>query len=476
MQNDISIVWFRQDLRINDNPAFTQGARMGSIVPIYILDEGDSNTTAMGSASKIWLHHCLDHLNKNLNGMLHLYTGDSKEIIIALLQQYDVKNIFCNRCYEPWNLQKEKEIQKLCLQTSVGFQAFNGNYLWDPCHVLKDDGSYYKVFTAYQKKACGVPPRKTVKTPKDFSLIPPPYQQTGLSGMNLVPHHSWHENILHKWNIGEKAAQDTLKTFITNHLSNYKQGRDYPGDQKTSKLSPHLHFGEISPAQIWEVLKAVGSCTSQNGDLDHFLRELIWREFSCYLLYHFPSLPQENFLHTFNGFPWLDHPKNLKAWQTGHTGYPFVDAGMRELWQTGYMHNRVRMVVGSFLVKNLGIHWHRGRDWFWDCLLDADLANNSASWQWVAGCGVDAAPYFRIFNPTTQGEKFDPQGTYTRRFVPELANLPDPYLFKPWLAPEHVLQKAKILLGHTYPRPIVDLTRSRNQALDAYKKLRSHET
>ena len=267
------------------------------------------------------------------------------------------------------------------------------------------------------------------------------------------------------WVVGEKAAHQHLARFLQEGLPYYKGGRDFPARPYVSRLSPYLHFGEISPHAVWHALQK----EKDEENVSHFQRELGWREFSYSLLYAFPELPSKNFQAKFDRFPWKKDPQKLKAWQKGQTGIPFVDAAMRELWQTGYMHNRARMVVASFLVKNLLIHWHEGEAWFWDCLVDADLANNSASWQWVAGCGADAAPYFRIFNPVTQGEKFDPDGAYICRYVPELKNLPPPYLFSPWTAPEQVLEKAGVELGKHYPHPIVDLKKSREEALKAFR-------
>ena len=270
------------------------------------------------------------------------------------------------------------------------------------------------------------------------------------------------------WHIGEDHAQDRLQEFVDHGLKDYKEGRNFPAQQNVSRLSPHLHFGEISPNQAWYAAKQKG----KGQNMDHFLSELGWREFSYSLLYHFPKLPRKNLQAKFDKFPWRNDKRLLRRWQQGQTGYPIVDAGMRELWQTGYMHNRVRMIVGSFLVKNLLLHWHHGERWFWDCLVDADLANNSASWQWIAGCGADAAPYFRIFNPVTQGQKFDAAGEYTRHFVPELKDLPDKFLFNPWQAPPGVLNEAGVTLGKTYPEPVVDLKLSRERALQAFASLK----
>ena len=270
------------------------------------------------------------------------------------------------------------------------------------------------------------------------------------------------------WQIGEEGAYKRFQTFIKEGLSSYKEGRNIPSEPFVSRLSPHLRWGEISPNQLWYLVRNIGD----DSNIDHFCSELGWREFSYSQLFHNPDLPRKNLQAKFDGFPWAENDDYLRAWQTGQTGVPMVDAGMRELWQTGYMHNRVRMIVGSYLVKNLRLHWHHGERWFWDTLVDADLANNSASWQWIAGCGADAAPYFRIFNPVTQGQKFDPQGHYIRQYIPEIAGLPNKYLFSPWEAPAEVLQAAGIKLDSTYPSPIVNLKQSREAALEAFKSLK----
>lgn len=472
MKEEVSIVWFRQDLRISDNLAINAASEQGKILPIYILDDpAPGESFKIGSASKIWLHQSISKLDESLSGSLNLYIGKASEVIKSLTERYFVKNIFWNICFEPWHLEQESEVIDICHETSTKWKAFNSNYLWHPNQVLKDDGSYYKIFTAYKNKAYLFPPRDKNNQPKNPIFLRDSGNKTNLSDFTFLPQISWYKNIEKTWDVGENAAQQKLDFFIENHLSGYKENRNYPAKDATSKLSPHLHFGEISPVQIWHSINHWGPLNAPSEDINHFLSELIWRDFSCYLLYHFAHLYKDNFNRKFDNFSWEKNSEFLKAWQTGNTGYPIIDAGMRELWQTGYMHNRVRMVVASFLVKNLNIHWHYGRDWFWDCLIDADLANNSASWQWVAGSGVDAAPYFRIFNPITQGEKFDSDGLYIRKFVPELKKLPDRYLFKPWTAPKDLLELAGITLGETYPNPIVDFSTSRKKALDIYKNL-----
>ena len=471
MKQSISIFWFRQDLRLSDNPGLMEAFRLGKILPIYILDDLSPPPFKTGSASRIYLHHSLASLNQSLNNGLNLYVGDPEKIIFQLIKKYKIGNIFWNRCYEPWRMDHDAIIEKRLSDLKINHAVFNGSYLWTPEEIKKEDGSYYKVFSAYKRKVYFLEPRKSLPKPENLILMKDHSNETILDDLQLIPKHQWQNKIKEHWTFGEGAAQNKLDNFLHNCLSGYKKGRNYPVGDQTSKLSVNLHFGEISPNQIWESVNTIGRFNASEDDGDHFLSEMIWREFSCYLMTHFKGLPSDNFQIKFNGFPWKHKDLLLNAWKTGNTGYPIIDAGMRQLWQTGYMHNRVRMIVASFLVKNLMIHWHDGRDWFWECLVDADLANNSANWQWVAGCGVDAAPYFRIFNPITQGEKFDSDGHYTRKFVPELKNLPNKYLFKPSQAPETILKDAGIILGQNYPKPIVDLAVSRNKALEVYKKL-----
>jgi deoxyribodipyrimidine photo-lyase len=473
MTPSISIVWLRQDLRLTDNPALAHAAKSGIVLPVYILDDSAPEPFKLGTASKIWLHNSLTSLNRSLDGQLNVYRGKASEIIEQLITAYPVTNLFFNRCYEPWHVKQAAAVKKICSEKSVVCQEYNGNYLWRPDQVLKDDGTYYRVFTAYKRKAYTVPARHIIEQKLQIDLLADHYNTTTIADLNLISSDTkWAEKqLMTQWTVGETAAQKKLVAFVKNKLSGYKDGRNYPGKNQPSMLSPHLHFGEISPAQVWLAVEKHGPAYANATDRESFLNELIWRDFSSYLLYYFQSLHKDNFNADFDAFPWEKNLSHLRAWQTGNTGYPIVDAGMRQLWQTGYMHNRVRMITASFLVKNLNIHWHKGRDWFWDCLLDADLANNSASWQWVAGCGVDPAPYFRIFNPVTQGEKFDKHGDYIKKFVPELQKLPDKYLCKPWTAPEEILQAAGVILGKDYPRPIVDLADTRKKALAAYKTL-----
>lgn len=470
-KQSISIFWFRQDLRLSDNPALIEASRLGQILPIYILDDLCSSPFKIGAASKIYLHHSLVSLNQSLNDNLNVYIGDPKKIIFQLIKKHNIESVFWNRCYEPWRISEDATIQKKLNELKINYTVFNGSYLWTPEKIKKQDESYYKVFGAYKRKVYSLEPRKTLPKPKNLIVMKDHSNSTTLNGLQLLPNHTWQNKIKDNWTFGEDAAQNKLNNFLHTRLSGYKEGRDYPARDQTSKLSVNLHFGEISPNQIWESVNHIGIFNASEVDVNQFLSEMIWREFSCYLMTHFKGLPSENFQDKFDSFPWKHNELHFNAWKTGNTGYPFIDAGMRELWKTGYMHNRLRMIVASFLVKNLMIHWHYGRDWFWDCLVDADLANNSFNWQWVAGCGVDAVPYFRIFNPIIQGEKFDSDGYYTKKFVPELRNLPKKYLFRPWEAPEKILKEAGIILGVNYPKPIVDLQTTRKRALSAYQSL-----
>ena len=472
--NNTKIFWFRKDLRISDNPALTEASKAGNILPIYIHDIENSKDHAMGSASKCWLHYSLDSLDESLKNKLSFYIGNPLKIILELIDEYNINQIYWNRCYEKWRIDRDKNIKEILKGKNITVNTFNGSLLWEPWETLKDDGTPYKVFTPFFRKGCtkANPPREPLPTPNKLNVVADSKYSKTLKELDLLPKISWGEKILNHWQIGEDAAQNKLKKFIKKGLNGYKNGRNFPAKHNGSRLSPHMHFGEVSPNQIWYAAKVSSDCDV--NDKDHFLSELGWREFSYSLLYHFPNLPHKNLQNKFDSFPWKQDKIKLEAWKQGKTGFPIVDAGMRELWQTGYIHNRIRMVVGSFLVKNLLIDWRYGERWFWDCLVDADLANNSASWQWVAGCGADAAPYFRIFNPITQGNKFDAAGTYTRQYLPELEKIPDKYLFCPWEAPKEILSTAGIELGVDYPKPIVIVSESREIALAAFASIKKN--
>lgn len=464
-----TVFWFKRDLRLTDNHGLTAAAKNGRVLPVYIIDEYDNS---LGAASKWWLYQSLMKLNRSLEGCLNVYVGNHKEVIGRLVLEHSVKTVYWNRCYEPERLENSAEVKKyLKIELGIQVESFKGSLLWEPWEISKSDGGNYKVYTSFYHncltKASDI--RPPLPKPDKLSLIKDYHNNFNIE--QWLTKASWHEKLYKHWEVGEGAAHKKLEKFLDQNLLGYKYGRDYPAKPNVSKLSPHIHFGEISPAQIWWGTHSKMVFTEIENDASHFLKEIIWREFAYHLLFYFPRLSNQNFQSKFDRFPWHYDEGLLAAWKAGKTGYPFVDAGMRELWQTGYMHNRVRMVTASFLVKNMLLNWQYGEEWFRDCLVDADLANNSAGWQWVAGSGADAAPYFRIFNPTLQGEKLDPEGEYTRRFIPELSKMPSEYLFKPWQAPKDVLKSAGVVLGQTYPVPIIDLKTSRMKALQAYNCL-----
>ncbi|MDG1436169.1 MAG: deoxyribodipyrimidine photo-lyase [Rickettsiaceae bacterium] len=467
-----SICWFRQDLRIHDNPALYNASKEGEVLPLYILDEDLPSEEALGAASKVWLHHSLESLNKNLDSNLIVKKGKPAEILMELVDLYSIDDIHWNRCYEPSSINRDKAIKKIFEEKGIDTKSYNGSLLWEPWDVLKDDGTPYKIFTPFYRRASlnGPELREVLPKPKKISYIGEE-SPTNISDLGLLPSIEWNKKIEGIWSIGEDVAYKRLDSFLEDGLEGYREGRNFPSKNNVSCLSPYLHFGEISPNYIWNKVSSQKN-NYYIQDTEHFCSEIAWREFSYYLLYHFPGLPKHNLNQKFNVFPWQEDEHLLKLWQRGKTGIPIIDAGMRQLWETGYMHNRVRMIVASFLVKNLLINWRCGAKWFWDCLVDADLANNSASWQWVAGCGTDASPYFRIFNPVTQAQKFDPEGEYIRKYVPELKNLSNKYLFSPWEAPKPFLQEAGVFLGKDYPHPIVDLKESRTRALEAFSTLK----
>ncbi|MDV7340261.1 deoxyribodipyrimidine photo-lyase [Terasakiella sp. A23] len=455
MPNNPTIMWFRQDLRIQDNPALAHAAQSGPFLPIYILDDKNAADWQMGGAGRLWLQHALNDLNTSLKGNLQVFIGDAFEILKSLKP----KEIHWNRCYEPWRIKRDKDIKSYFQDKEVTVTSHNGSLLWEPWEIAKKDGTPYKVFTPYYRKGClgAPPPRPEIDTQKL------PLEQRDIKPIEILnDKRDWTQTTIQNWDITEKGAHNRLNDFLETSLHNYKNGRDFPALETVSRLSPYLHFGQISPHQVWHHARGFAALHQVDQHIDHFCSELAWREFSYSLLFYQPNLPTENLNAKFNPFTWSEDEESFDAWCLGRTGYPLVDAGMRELWQTGFMHNRVRMVTASFLIKNLMIDWRKGENWFWDCLFDADLANNAASWQWVAGCGADAAPYFRIFNPVTQSKKFDPDGTYIRKYIPELRHLSNKDIHEPWKSKQGL---------NGYPAPIIDLKFSRERALAAYKNL-----
>lgn len=390
----LHIHWFRQDLRLSDNPALAKCAVNGDVLPIFILDDCNAGSQEPGAVSRIWLHHSLLALNKSLNGALRVFKGNPIEIIPKLISETGANGVYWNRCYEPWQIERDRIIKLTLRDKNIECESFNGSLLWEPWDILKKDGTPYKVFTPFYRRGClsAKEPRIPISPPDDITLSNKKIGMNDINDLELLPNLRWDQEVFEGWDIGEKAANLKVIDFIENRLHDYKDGRNFPSKKNVSRLSPHLHFGEVSPNQVWYTASHPKYMNSTG--LDHFLSELGWREFSHSLLYFFPNLPTESLQTRFETFPWIEDLDLLVRWKEGNTGFPIVDAGMRELWRTGYMHNRVRMIVGSFLVKNLRLHWNNGLDWFWDCLVDADLANNSAGWQWIAGCGADAAPYF----------------------------------------------------------------------------------
>ena len=471
---EICIMWFRQDLRLNDNPAIIEANNSGlKILPVYILDDINSSNWKIGSASRWWLNESLKKLNDSLNHNLCFMSGDSVKCLNNLISTYNVKSVYFNKCYEPWRIQSDEKIINFLSNKDINTFQLNGSLLFEPESTVKEDGTPYKVFTPFYRKGClqnSPEPRIPLEKPKNIKFLK--HVELQLEELELLPKKNWYKDFKDDWSPGENGAREKLNQFLQLGIHNYKDGRNFPSKKNVSRLSPHLHHGEISPNTVWYEVKEKAETMDSYRDGDHYLSELGWREFSYNLLYFFPYLPKENLQKKFDNFPWEENNELLIKWQKGETGYPIVDAGMRELWKTGYLHNRVRMIVGSFLVKNLLLHWHHGQEWFWETLVDADLANNSASWQWVSGSGADAAPYFRIFNPVTQGEKFDPNGEYIKHHIPELKNLNGKFLYAPWEAPESVLEAAGIELGKNYPKPIVDLKLSREKALAAFEELK----
>jgi len=458
--------WFRKDIRLSDNPSLCYAAEKGDVLPVFIYDNVNMVKKEVGEASRVWLHYALQSLNRQLNGKLKVFIGNPKIIIPDLIKVTEATSVCWNRRYEPFGTDVDKNLKEVLEGEGTQVKTFKASLLLEPWEGLKDNGEPYRVFTPFYKKSYfnkdfGEP----LKEPSELKLSDiNNLGEIDIDSLNLLPENKWYESLVENWDISENGAKEKLFKFLDNGVKDYKKGRNFPAKDNNSRLSPYLHFGQISPRQIWYSSRFY----EMDENIENFCVEIAWREFSNNLLYHFPELPHSNLQKKFDKFPWVRDDDLLRKWQKGMTGYPIVDAGMRELWQTGFMHNRVRMVVASFLVKNLLIDWRCGEEWFWDCLFDADLANNCAGWQWVAGCGADAAPYFRVFNPVTQGERFDENGEYTKKYIPELAKMPKKYLFKPWEAPSDILMQSGVELGRDYPYPVVDVAKTRKKALHAY--------
>lgn len=464
-----SIMWFRQDLRLSDNPALLHACSQGEIIPLFILDASDRK---LGGASKWWLHHSLKSLEEDLGGLV-VRQGDPLSIISSMIADTGAEGVYWNRGYEPHIVRRDTEIKSVLGEDGHDVKSFPGSVVREPWEVETGSGDPYKVYTPFWKAVLskGIPGPAGHAKPElaDLSGL-----GEKIDNLKLLPEKpDWAEGWQDLWSPGEKGAMQQLEQFLENGLEGYGELRNRPDLPNVSRLSPHLHFGEISPRQVCEIAyRKAGDQAKYSGDVKKFVAEIGWRDFANNLLFHFPEIPEKNWKPAFDAFPWRENEEDLQAWRKGQTGYPMIDAGMRELWQTGYMHNRVRMLVASFLVKHLRIHWKHGEEWFWDTLCDADMANNTTSWQWVTGSGADAAPYFRIFNPISQGPKFDPAGDYVRKWCPELAELDTKYIHAPFDAPDEALEKAGVELGKTYPHPLVDHAEAREAALKGYEDVK----
>lgn len=481
MNASSTIVWFRNDLRVDDNDALSAAVQRGQpILPVFIWAPEEEGNTPPGSASRWWLHQSLASLGaelERLGSRLLIRTGAAERELDKLIQESGADAVYWNRRYEPSAVQREKQLQSKLQKRGIRVENFGASLLFDPEEIRTKQGKPYQVFTPFWR-ACLSLPEPAEPLPPPSKIISPAKwpKSAALESLDLEPKIDWAAGIREAWTPGSAGAKQNVRKFLEDTVDTYQSDRDRPDLVGTSRLSPHLHFGEISPRQIWHAVKQ--NCsedrrTSQGKGATTFLSELGWREFAHHVLYHFPHTPGRPLRENFESFPWIQGKSRLLAWQRGQTGYPIVDAGMRELWEAGWMHNRVRMVVGSFLTKDLLISWRAGAKWFWETLVDADLANNTLGWQWISGCGADAAPYFRVFNPVTQGKKFDPEGLYVRRWVPELEQLPNRWIHEPWNAPLDLLENAGVNLGQNYPNPIVDHAEARQAALAAFNVMKS---
>ncbi|WP_417481723.1 cryptochrome/photolyase family protein [Maricaulis sp.] len=473
-----ALVWFRRDLRLADNAALSAALRTGRPLILLFIDQRDRALgSAPGEAADWWLQASLTALDGDITargGRLDLLRGDPAEIIPALARDHDLAEVFWNRSGEPAIDERDRSIAETLQRSGVEPHAFAGTALIDPARLLTGSGTPYKVFSAFWRAALRqLEPNPALPAPQRLATGPAIPDATPLATLGLDPANpDWASGFRTEWQPGEAGAAARLEIFLDAALNDYPEGRDRPDRSGTSRLSPHLGFGEISPRQVWHAVQQRLADGANYQPAEKFLAEIGWREFAYYLLHHFTDLRTANFNRTFDGFPWRQDSAGFKAWTRGQTGIPLVDAGMRQLWTTGWMHNRVRMVCASFLVKHLRCDWREGMAWFEHTLVDADRAVNAASWQWVAGSGADAAPYFRIFNPVRQGERFDPEGDYVRQWLPELAGLPKRWIHAPWSAPVPVRLDAGLILGRTYPHPLCDLAAGRDAALDAYRSLK----
>ncbi len=476
-----SLVWLRGDLRLADNPALAAALqRGGAVVPVFIHAPEEETPWAPGGASRWWLHQSLQALGSSLRAAgsrLIIRRGPTLETLLALSKETGARTVHWSRRYEPALMARDANIKETLRGAGLEAESFNAALLREPWTIQNQSGKPFQVFTPFWKHGLAKPdPDQPLPAPKQIVAPDQWPKSLPLDALELEPKIRWAEGLRAAWHPGEAGAREQLNRFLAKAFTSYSEQRNRPDVAGTSRLSPHLHFGEISPRQVWHGLRRMAEkrgLTPAQWRSSQFLAEVGWREFAHHLLFHFPHTPAEPLRVDFKKFPWRKNAAWLKAWQQGLTGYPIVDAGMRELWATGWMHNRVRMIAASFLVKDLLLSWQEGAAWFWDTLVDADLAQNTLGWQWTAGCGADAAPYFRVFNPMSQGEKFDPHGDYVRQWCPEIAKLPDRWLHRPGEAPAEVLVRAGIELGRSYPEPLVSHVIAREVALEAFSRSRS---
>jgi len=469
-----ALVWFRRDLRLSDNPALRRAVDENeTIIPVFIHDDDEGEWTH-GAASRWWLHHSLAALDQALRSKgsrLVVRRGEPLAVLRELAGDTGADSVYWNRMYDPHVVQRDTVVKEGLAEAGIRARSEKGGLLLEPWEIATGSGDPYRVFTPFWRRAQqNLPPPDALEAP--HTARPPDSWPASLhlAELGYLPAVDWAEGLREHWTPGEAGGRQRLETFADGALRDYDETRDIPAVDGVSRLSPHLHFGEISPRHAWHRICA--RAEDYPDGTEAWLRELGWREFAHHVLYHFPRTTNEPLYEKYRDFPWREDGKDmLRAWQRGRTGIPIVDAGMRELWRTGWMHNRVRMIVASLLVKNIRLHWLAGARWFWDTLVDADLANNTMGWQWSAGCGADAAPYFRIFNPVRQGERFDGDGSYVRRWVPELEHLPDRYVHEPWKLPAEEARRIGFTPGEDYPRPIVDLKQSRKEALEALKSV-----
>ncbi|MCO5089868.1 deoxyribodipyrimidine photo-lyase [Bosea sp. (in: a-proteobacteria)] len=470
------IVWLRDDLRLSDNPALTAAANCGRrIICAFVHDEESEGVRPLGGAARWWLHGALREMDdalRGLGGRLCVHRGVASVVIPQLAADSEAAAVYWNRRYGAAERHVDEAVKTTLKAQRIEARSFNGHLLYEPWSIKTGSGTPFRVFSAFWRAAHGVgEPGQPLGVPARLNLFHGPCGQASTTGVELADlaleptSPDWAGGLRSNWRRGEAGAQARLEFFLNEHLHEYADLRDFPDRSATSRLSPYLRFGNISPRQLWHAAEAAANATTSlrvHQNLEKFRSELGWREFSYHLLYHNPEIATQNLQSKFDQMPWRSDADALRAWQQGKTGYPIIDAGMRELWTTGWMHNRVRMVVASFLVKHLLIDWRQGEAWFWDTLVDADPANNAASWQWVAGSGADAAPYFRVFNPVLQGEKFDPDGRYVKRWLPELDGVSSSVVHRPWQLGNNV---------EAYAERIVEHGLARQRALDAFKGL-----